>query len=158
MRLEIGPDGKIIGTRRVSPNGQVSGLTEYAGREVLVLLPGSVSADTAPGWGSPEAVAQAVEEQMRQVYQRYELLQKLYATPWEATRSFVRSAFGTPMPDLSAEVDRWVQEQLRNPPADRPAPSSPNATAAPPSGEKGSRASRKRSSARGIPVRKNASR
>ncbi len=93
---------------------------------------------------------------MRQVYQRYELLQKLYATPWEATRSFVRSAFGTPMPDLSAEVDRWVQEQLRNPPADRATPSSPSATsAAPPVGGKGSRADRKRSSAPGTPVRKN---
>lgn len=113
MRLDIGPDGKIIGTRRVSPNGQVSGLTEFSGREVLVILPGAAYADSPPAWGSPEAVAQAVEEQMRQAYHRYGLLQKLYATPWEATRSFVRSAFGTAAPDLVAEVDRWVNEQLK---------------------------------------------
>jgi hypothetical protein len=113
MRLEIGPDGKIIGTRRVSPNGQVSGLTEFSGREVLVILPGASYSESTSPWGSPEAIAQAVEEQMRQAYQRYQLLQKLYATPWEATRSFVRSAFGTSAPDVVAEVDRWVKEQLR---------------------------------------------
>ncbi|MGA8276219.1 MAG: hypothetical protein WB789_06065 [Thermoplasmata archaeon] len=153
MKLEIGPDGKIIGTRRVSPNGQVSGLTEFAGHEVLVILPGSAHPDSSPGWGSPEAVAQAVEEQMREVYQRYELLQKLYASPWEATRSFVRSAFGTPMPDLSANVDRWVKDQLRNSHEDRASPSdpSPERTRTTPS-EKRSRAGRKRSSAQGTPV------
>jgi len=114
MRLEIGSDGKIIGTRRVSPNGQVSGLTEFAGREVLVILPGSGNSDSAPPWTSPEGLAQAVGEQMRQAYERYELLQKLYATPWEATRSFVRSAFGSAPPDLVGEVDRWVKDQLRS--------------------------------------------
>ncbi len=123
MRLEIGPDGKIIGTRRVSPNGQVSGLTEFAGREVLVILPGSSDGTSVPSWGSPEAVAQLVEEQMRQAYHRYELLQKLYATPWEATRSFVQSTFGSLRPDLAADVDRWIQDQLRRPPADHPSSS-----------------------------------
>jgi hypothetical protein len=125
MRLEIGPDGKIIGTRRVSPNGQVSGLTEYAGREVLVLLPGAGSSEGPLPWGSPEAVAQAVEEQMRQAYQRYETLQKLYATPWEATRSFVRNAFGVSAPDLGQEVDRWVKDQLKNFPMPGRSPSNP---------------------------------
>jgi hypothetical protein len=150
MRLEIGPDGKIIGTRRVSPNGQVSGLTEFAGREVLVILPGATYSEGPPSWGSPEAVAQAVEEQMRQAYQRYELLQKLYATPWEATRSFVRTAFGQSMPDLAAEVDRWVKEQLRSSPMASRSPSnpSPGATGAAPS-EKRSRASGKRPGKRG---------
>ncbi|MGA7923746.1 MAG: hypothetical protein WCA77_07205 [Thermoplasmata archaeon] len=113
MRIEIGPDGKIIGTRRVSPNGQVSGLTEYSGREVLVILAGTSSPDSVPFLGSSEAMTHAVEEQMRQAYQRYDLLQKLYATPWEATRSFVRATFGPSAPDLVAEVDRWVQDQLR---------------------------------------------
>ncbi len=126
MKLEIGPDGKIIGTRRVSPNGQVSGLTEFSGREVLVILPGAGSTDSSSPWGSPEAIAQAVEEQVRQAYQRYELLQKLYATPWEATRSFVRSAFGGSAPDLVAEVDRWVKDQLRNGPSSGAAPTDPS--------------------------------
>ena len=129
MRLEIGPDGKIIGSRRVSPNGQVSGLTEFAAREVLVILPGSTYSESAPRWGSPEAIAQAVEEQVRQAYQRYGLLQQMYATPWEATRSFVRSAFGSATPDLVEEVDRWVKEQLRNSPSAGPSPADPSTKA-----------------------------
>jgi len=150
MRLEIGPEGKIIGTRRVSPNGQVSGLTDFAGREVLVILPGATFSDGTPPWGSPEAVAQAVDEQMRQAYQRYALLQKLYATPWEVTRSFVRTAFGRSAPDLGAEVDRWVQEQLQNSPTQRP--SQPNRSqdgAQETQGARRSRTSGKRSSKRG---------
>ncbi len=126
MRLEIGPDGKIIGTRRVSPNGQVSGLSEFAGREVLVILPGSSDASSAPAWGSPEAVAQLVEEQMRDAYRRYELLQELYATPWEATRSFVQSTLGGRRPDLAADVDRWIQDQLRRSAPGRPSSSEPD--------------------------------
>ena len=40
MKIDIGADGKILGTKRVSANGQISGFTEYAGAEVLVILPG----------------------------------------------------------------------------------------------------------------------
>jgi len=112
MRIDIGSDGKIIGTRRVSPNGQVSGLTEFAGREVLVILPGSHHPEATSLWPPTEGMAQAVQEQMREAFERYEALQKIYASPWEATRSFVRNAFGTSTPDLVAEVDRWVKGQI----------------------------------------------
>jgi hypothetical protein len=40
MKIDIGMEGKILGTKRVSPNGQVSGLSEYAGEEVLIVYPG----------------------------------------------------------------------------------------------------------------------
>ncbi len=40
MKIDIGTEGKILGTKRVSPNGQVSGLSEYAGEEVLIIYPG----------------------------------------------------------------------------------------------------------------------
>ncbi|MDE1821358.1 MAG: hypothetical protein KGJ23_13255 [Euryarchaeota archaeon] len=114
MRLDIGSDGKIIGTRRVSPNGQVSGLSEFAGREVLVILPGSSDAPSSATWGTPEGLTQLVSEQIRQAYQRYQALQEMYATPWEATRSFMQSVLGGQPPDLLAEVDRWVKAQVRD--------------------------------------------
>lgn len=141
MRIDIGSDGKIIGTRRVSPNGQVSGLTEYAGREVLVILPGSHHPEATSVWGSTEGVAQAVQEQMREAFERYEVLQKLYASPWEATRSFVRNAFGASTPDLVAEVDRWVKSQIDHIPTVRISPSS---TTGPGGARKRSRAGKKR--------------
>lgn len=113
MRLDIGPDGKIIGTRRVSPNGQVSGLSDFSGREVLVILPGSSEASSGSPWPGSEEFTRLVGEQIRQAYDRYRVLQETYATPWEATRSFMAAVFGGQAPDLMAEVDRWVKSQVR---------------------------------------------
>ena len=130
MRLDIGADGKIIGTRRVSPNGQVSGLSEFAGREVLVILPGTSEGGPTAPWSNSEEVVRMVGEQIRQAYDRYHALQELYATPWEATRSFMEGMFGGRVPDLVGEVDRWVKSQIDEEarrrttgPAEAPAPS-----------------------------------
>jgi hypothetical protein len=120
MKLEIGPDGKIIGTRRVSPNGQVSGLSEFSGREVLVILPGTSEGNSASPWPGSEEFTRLVGEQIRQAYDRYRVLQETYATPWEATRSFMQAVFGVQAPDLMAEVDRWVKSQVREASQDRP--------------------------------------
>jgi hypothetical protein len=116
MRLDLGPDGKIIGTRRVSPNGQVSGLSDYTGREVLVILPGVAEQGTPSPWPGSEEFTRLVGEQIRQAYDRTRILQETYATPWEATRSFMETIFGAPAPDLMAEVDRWVKSQVRDSP------------------------------------------
>ncbi|MFZ0892624.1 MAG: hypothetical protein WB778_04090 [Thermoplasmata archaeon] len=113
MRLDLGPDGKIIGTRRVSPNGQISGLSEYTGREVLVILPGTAEPGFAPAWPGSEEFTRLVGEQIRQAYERTRILQETYATPWEATRSFMKTVFGAQAPDLMDEVDRWVKSQVR---------------------------------------------
>ena len=120
MRLEIGADGKIIGTRRVSPNGQVSGLSEFSGREVLVILPGSSNGTPAPAWPNVEEVTRLVNEQIRQAYDRYRILQETYATPWEATRSFMEGVFGGRSPDLLAEADRWIRSQVHDSSTDPP--------------------------------------
>jgi hypothetical protein len=117
MQLEIGPDGKIIGTRRVSPNGQVSGLTEYSGREVLVILPGRSEPGAALPWFREEEVTRLVNGQIRQAFEQYRILQDTYSTPWEATRSFMEAVFGGRSPDLLAEVDRWIKSQVNQPPA-----------------------------------------
>lgn len=39
MRIDLSPQGQVVGTRKVSENGQVSGLSEQAGKEVLILVP-----------------------------------------------------------------------------------------------------------------------
>ena len=85
---------------------------------------------------------------MRQAYERYEILQKIYATPWEATRSFVRNAFGISAPDIAAEVDRWVKSHLENPPAPLAASSrSPRRAPGSAASHRRSRALRKRAEA-----------
>ncbi|MCI4347124.1 MAG: hypothetical protein L3J97_00705 [Thermoplasmata archaeon] len=140
MRLDIGPDGKIIGTRRVSPNGQVSGLSEFTGREVLVILPGTSEGSPTSPWPGSEEFTRLVGEQVRQAYDRYRVLQETYATPWEATRSFMEAIFGGRAPDLMAEVDRWVKNQVRE--ASRGRPDGPSDASDEPSGKRGGQSGR----------------
>lgn len=86
MRIELGAGGKIIGTRRVSPNGQVSGLRELAGKEVLVILPG----EPGKGFASPEDylkdLEDAVQEQVKRSLEGYLALQKLFIAQPEMPR------------------------------------------------------------------------
>lgn len=121
MRLEIGPGGKIIGTRRVSPNGQVSGLSDYSGREVLVVLPDDGGSAASP---SAQDLGQAVQDQIREAFERYRSLGEIYATPWEATRAFFDSALPTRLPNLMDQVNRWVEAQVGPHPTAREAPPS----------------------------------
>lgn len=41
MRIELGPEGQVIGTKRVNANGQIAGLKSFAGQDLLVVRPGS---------------------------------------------------------------------------------------------------------------------
>lgn len=40
MRIELGPEGQVIGTKRVNANGQIGGLKSFAGQDLLVVQPG----------------------------------------------------------------------------------------------------------------------
>jgi hypothetical protein len=150
MRLDLGPDGKIIGTRRVSPNGQVSGLSDFTGQEVLVILPGRSDTGAAPQWPASDELTRMVGDQIRQAYDRYRILQETYATPWEATRSFMEGIFGSRTPDLMDEVDRWVKNQVRDASNARSSGPSepPNGRAEEPSGRRRRSAPRPRSPSR----------
>lgn len=39
MRIDIGPEGKIVGTKRVAADGNVAGLQPFAGKDVLIVVP-----------------------------------------------------------------------------------------------------------------------
>lgn len=39
MKIDIGPQGRIVGTKRVSTSGQVAGLAHYAGKDVMIIVP-----------------------------------------------------------------------------------------------------------------------
>lgn len=109
VRIDLGHGGKIIGTKRVSPNGQVSGLREFAGREILVVLPGM------PGAPTPEDVVadmrKTVEDQMAVAFQQYENLRSTYGTPEQAAQTFLQGASLFPNPFLGDLVQKWVQSQ-----------------------------------------------
>lgn len=111
MRIDIGPGGKIIGTKRVSGNGQVSGLTEYAGQEVLIILPGSASDISTSAEDFLAEVHRAVNEHMRLAFKQYKGLKDAYGSPGLATRDFMKTITPKSFHGLLAQADEWIREQ-----------------------------------------------
>ncbi len=90
MRIELGTGGKIIGTRKVSPNGQVSGLKEFAGRELLIVLPGEETAESSSGFNPYlKGLEEIIKEQVDQALEQYAALQKAYTAPMEVATEFL---------------------------------------------------------------------
>lgn len=113
MKIDIGPDGKILGTKRVSANGQISGFTEYAGAEVLILLPGGsrpvVRADARDILAEAEKV---VQERMKLAFREYKNLKRRFASPQQAADSFLRNVAPQSVQGLIDRTDRWIRDQL----------------------------------------------
>lgn len=112
MKIDIGPDGKILGTKRVSANGQISGFTEYAGAEVLVILPGGslpiVRRDTRDVLEEMERV---VEDRMRLAFQEYKNLRRRFSSPQQAAQSFLRNVSPEGLRGLVDRADHWLRQQ-----------------------------------------------
>jgi hypothetical protein len=112
LKIDIGPDGKILGTKRVSANGQISGFTEFAGAEVLVVLPGgSLPIVRRDAKDVLEDLEKLVEARMQIAFQEYKNLKRRFSSPRQAASEFVRSL---PTPNLKSIVQRtdaWLREQ-----------------------------------------------
>ncbi len=113
MKIDIGREGKILGTKRVSPNGQVSGLSEYAGEEVLIIYPGPREPRIRmEAKDYVHEVEKAVAAQMRNAFRQYKGLKTRYADEAEATREFLKSKSPKPLDGIVENVDEWVASQL----------------------------------------------
>ncbi len=111
MKLDIG-NGKILGTKTVSQNGQVSGFTEYAGQEVLVILPDGepdVKLDTRDYL---RELQNAANEQMKLAFEEYKGLRKRFEGPEQATREFMEENAPRSFQDLYGKVQSFAREQL----------------------------------------------
>jgi ElaB/YqjD/DUF883 family membrane-anchored ribosome-binding protein len=113
VKIDIGPDGKILGTKRVSSNGQISGFTEYAGAEVLVVLPGGnqpiVRRDARDVLDEMEKL---VEERMKLAFQEYKNLRRRFPTPREAAQSFMETTQAKSLKGLVDRTDTWLRQQV----------------------------------------------
>jgi hypothetical protein len=113
MKIDIGTAGKILGTKRVSPNGQVSGLSEYAGEEVLIIYPGPreprIHMETKD---YVHEVEKAVHNQMKQAFRQYQALKGKYKDEAEATREFIKAKSPKNFQGLVETVDSWVGSQV----------------------------------------------
>lgn len=113
MKIDIGTEGKILGTKRVSPNGQVSGLSEYAGEEVLIVYPGPteprIKMETKD---YVHEVEKAVHNQMKTAFSNYQALKEKYADEGEAARDFIKTKSPKQFKGLVETVDNWVAAQV----------------------------------------------
>ncbi len=113
MKIDIG-NGKILGTKEVSKNGQISGFTEYAGREVLVILPED---DTSVQPDGPEIVNEikhATREHMAVAFKEYEQAKERFQGPQEAARAFLDDHAPRSFQGLYGRIESWLQEQATN--------------------------------------------
>lgn len=113
MKIDIGAEGKILGTKRVSPNGQVSGLSEYAGEEVLIIYPGPkeprIRKDPEDYLHEMEA---AVNHQMKSAFRQYKVLKAKYKDEAAATADYIRTNTPETFQGLLDNVDAWVRTQV----------------------------------------------
>lgn len=111
MRIDIG-SGKILGTKKVSPNGQISGFSEYAGREVVVILPDETPKVEMDAADVLREIEYATREQMKVAFERYKSLKERFETPENAAAQFLRVNTPTSFRNLLDKVENWVEEQV----------------------------------------------
>lgn len=112
MKIDIGSEGKILGTKKVSPNGQVSGLTEYAGQEVLIILPEGQPKVRFDAKDYANEMEKAVNEHMKLAFKEYKSLKDKFATPTEASRKYIKDTAPKTFHGLIDNVDKWTKDQV----------------------------------------------
>jgi hypothetical protein len=111
MKIDIG-NGKVLGTKKVSPNGQISGFTEYAGQEVLVVLPGEDIDVRLSAKDVLKEVQVAANEHMKVAFHQYKDLKRRFETPEKATKAFMAKYAPETFVGLFDNVEAWAKEQL----------------------------------------------
>lgn len=111
MKIDIG-NGKILGTKEVSSNGQISGFTEYAGREVLVILPEEDTKVEPDAHKVVEEVKLATREHMAVAFDEYEQAKDRFSGPGEATRAFLDDHAPRSFQGLYDRIEGWLQDQV----------------------------------------------
>lgn len=111
MKIDIG-NGKVLGTKRVSANGQISGFTEYAGQEVLVVLPSDETEVKLTPKDIVREVQAAANEHMKVAFHQYKDLKTRFETPERATRDFLGKHAPKNFEGLYEQVREWSKEQV----------------------------------------------
>jgi uncharacterized protein YeaO (DUF488 family) len=109
MKIELEPGAKIVGTKRVSAKGQVSGLTEYAGKEVMVIL----LPKEGPGIKTNveylyHELQKAAEEHMELAFKQSKSLREVFGTPKAAVQMFFDRYTPESVKKLQSDMDSWL--------------------------------------------------
>lgn len=111
MKIDIGR-GKILGTKTVSSNGQISGFTEYAGRDVLVVLPEDDTEVRPDARELVEELKLATQQHMKVAFGEYEEAKERFQGPNEAAKAFLDANAPQSFGGLYGRIETWLQDQV----------------------------------------------
>lgn len=114
MKIQVGKKARILGTKKVSPEGRVDGLRDVAGKNVLIVVP-SVTPRVAHDLEDYFDDAQNMLRQQAQVALRgvKTLRHQLERGLTPATQAVVDAAPRRYRP-LVRKADQWVRATARN--------------------------------------------
>jgi uncharacterized protein YeaO (DUF488 family) len=110
LKIEFESGARIVGTKRVSAKGQVSGLTEYAGKEVMIILVPEEGAAVKPTMEVfYHELRRAAEEHMEMAFKRSQQLSDVFGTPQTAVKQFLDRYTPESVQKMKTEMDKWVK-------------------------------------------------
>ena len=110
MKIEFESGAKIVGTKRVSAKGQVSGLTEYAGKEVMIILvPKEGSAIKPTVEYFYHELQKAAEEHMEMAFKQSKQLGEVFSTPEDAVKQFFEKYTPESVQKLREDMEDWLK-------------------------------------------------
>ena len=110
MKIEFEPGAKIVGTKRVSAKGQVSGLTEFAGKEVMIILVPKTGKTVKPTMEYfYHELHSAAEEHMKLAFKRSNKLRDVFGTPEKAVKQFFEKYTPQSVQTMKSDLDKWLR-------------------------------------------------
>ena len=113
MKIEFGPGSKILGTKKVSDKGQISGLKEFAGKEVMVVL---VSDEQASLFGSglpheviSNEIQRLIKEQISTAQENFKKLNEKMLKPEDLSKEFIDKMGEEITKQIKKDMDKWLK-------------------------------------------------
>jgi uncharacterized protein YeaO (DUF488 family) len=110
VKIEFEPGAKIVGTKRVSAKGQVSGLTEYAGKEVMIILvPKDGKAIKPTQEYLYHELQKAAEEHMDLAFKNYKNLSGVFGSREAALKQFFEKYTPESVQKMRESMEEWLE-------------------------------------------------
>ena len=110
MKIEFEPGARIVGTKRVSAKGQVSGLTEYAGKEVMIILVPTDGPAIKPNMEYfYHELRKAAEEHMELAFKQSKQLTEIFGTSENAVKQFFERYTPESVQKMKGDMDLWLK-------------------------------------------------
>ncbi len=110
MKIEFEPGAKIVGTKRVSAKGQVSGLTEFAGKDVMIILvPKEGPAIKPTHEYLYHELQKAAEEHMKIAFKNTQNLSKIFGTPDAAVKQYFEKYTPDTVQEMISGMEKWLE-------------------------------------------------